>query len=166
MHPLVIDAFEFCRFNRIEQGEYAVADLGRLTTEAASNEGVIRWSLAGDVDPLGHPRLKLSMSGTVQLMCQRCLTPFALDLSSESVLLLAADEDTADHIEELQEDEDIDVIVVGKQLNVTELVEDEALLAIPVSPKHEKCPSQALSEVPVQADKAPSPFEALKNWKR
>jgi uncharacterized protein len=166
MHPLVIDAFEFCRLNRTEQGGNPVASLSRLATDAASDQGAIRWSLAGDVDEMGHSRLKLSMSGSVQLVCQRCLTPLTLTLASESMLILAKDEAAADRIEELLDDEDVDVIVVSKQLNVTELVEDEALLAIPSSPRHEVCPQQAMSEIPAQADKGPSPFDALKDLKR
>ena len=97
----------------------------------------------------------------VQLMCQRCLNPFAFDIASESILILAKDETRADEIDALLEDDTIDVIVGSKTLNVVELIEDEALLAIPLSPKHLVCPDQATLDARNGAKKS-SPFAVLK----
>jgi uncharacterized protein len=166
MNSLVIDPFEFCRLRESREGEIPVVELARLAKDAALTEGVIHWSLAGDFDALGHPRLNLSVSGKVHLRCQRCLTPYAFELESTSVLVIAKDEALADQIEEVLDDDEIDVIVAPRQLNALELLEDEALLAIPSSPRHDECPAPALIDVPMKADKAPSPFDALKNWKR
>lgn len=162
----MIDAFEFCRLRESRQGELAVGDLPRLAQEVAAKNGVLRWSLTGGANQLGHPQLLLSVTGAIHLMCQRCLTPFELNIESDAVLVLATDEAAADLLEEVIDDEDVDVIVAPKQLNIADLVEDEALLAIPVAPKHAICPDQAALDPHIGSDKAASAFDALKNWKQ
>ncbi|MGE5650067.1 DUF177 domain-containing protein [Noviherbaspirillum sp. UKPF54] len=165
MNAFVIDAFEFCRLNESRAGEIAVVDLPRLAEESVDKSGAVRWALQGGSDRRGHPQLTLSISGSVRLMCQRCLTPFAFDIESASVVVLAQDEAGADEIEAVLEDEPVDVVVGSRSFNIAELIEDEALLAIPLSPKHEICPDQVVPEAPKDAEKV-SPFAVLKNLKK
>ncbi len=164
MDAFVIDAFEFCRLRESREGELAVAELSRLAVELAAPSGVISWSLAGSEAGLGHPQLALSVSGPVKLLCQRCLTPFEFGIHSQSILLLAKDEAAADHIENLLEDEAIDVIVGSRQLDIRQLIEDDALLALPLSPRHDSCEEHESVKL-AAAGKKPSPFDALKSWK-
>jgi uncharacterized protein len=164
MNAFVIDAFQFSRNKERREGEFAVADFARLVEELAEPSGTIRWILQGGSDTLGHPQLTLSVSATVRLMCQRCLSAFPFDVASESVLVLAKDDTVADEIEAMLADDSIDVIVGSKALNVLELIEDEVLLAIPLSPKHAVCPDQIGQDVEAAASaKRASPFEVLKN---
>lgn len=164
MGTFVIDAFEFCRLKEQAEGELSVADLARLAGETVDRSGAIKWSLSGGADKLGHPQLRLSISGQVNLVCQRCLTSMPFQVSSDSKLVLARDEDAADAIEELLDDEEIDVIVGDAAFDVGVLVEDEALLALPVAPKHDVCSGHVAAEV-VAAEKV-SPFSVLKNLKQ
>lgn len=166
MSAFVIDAFEFSRLKEQAEGELAVADMARLAGETADRSGALKWSLIGGADKVGHPQLKLSVSGQVNLVCQRCLTAMPFEVSSESVLVLAKDEESADAIEELLNDESVDVIVGEAEFNVSYLIEDEALLALPVAPKHDVCPAQAESGVAVAATEKVSPFSVLKNLKQ
>ena len=165
MNAFVIDAFDFCRLKERAEGEVAAAELGRLVSECADASGTLRWSLQGGADQLGHPRLELAVSGAVRLMCQRCLTPFSHTIATQSVLVLAQDEEDADKIEELLADDAIDVIVGSKRLDVMALVEDEGLLAMPFAPRHEACPDQPVSDGVDEAAK-PSPFSVLKGLKQ
>ncbi|MFZ6639127.1 YceD family protein [Undibacterium sp. TC4M20W] len=168
MQAFVIDAFTFSRLEEQRSGSILVADLPRLSEESASTEGALNWSLQGGKDKLGHPQLQLSVNGTVQLMCQRCLTPFALDIDSESILVLAKNEENADEIEALLEDDEIDVVVGSKTFNIMDLIEDEALLAIPQSPKHAVCPDLPLASadttaaIDAEVGKKESAFAVLK----
>jgi uncharacterized protein len=164
MNAFVIDTFEFSRLKERREGQLAVAEFARLAEELADTSGVVNWALQGGVGSTGHPQLTLSVSATVQLMCQRCLLPFAFDVASESALILAKDEAAADEIDAMLADDRIDVIVGAKAMNILELIEDEALLAIPLSPKHPVCPDQVGQDVEVAASaKRASPFEVLKN---
>jgi uncharacterized protein len=107
--------------------------------------------------------LTLSVSGTVQLVCQRCLTPFPYEIDSSTVLVLGKDDADADEIEEILDDESIDVIVGSHACDIRDLLEDEALLALPQAPKHEVCPDTKLLDS-IKSEKV-SPFAALKNLK-
>lgn len=168
MQAFVIDAFTFCRLEEQRSGSILVADLPRLAEECAGTEGSLNWSLTGGKDQLGHPRLILSVTGSVNLNCQRCLTPFAYELDSESVLILAKNEENADEIEALLEDDEVDVVVGSKAFNIMDLIEDEALLAIPQSPKHAVCPDVSLAlakptaGIDAEVGKKESPFAVLK----
>jgi uncharacterized protein len=99
----------------------------------------------------------------VQLMCQRCLTPYAFEMDAGTVLMLGKDDDQADEIEELLSDESIDVIVGSRTCDLRDLIEDEALLALPQVPKHDVCPDTKLLDV-LNSEK-PSPFAGLKEMK-
>ena len=164
MNPAVIDAFEFCRLKERREGRIAVADLPRLGADCADKSGELSWSVQGGTGRLDFAQLTLAVSGTVQLMCQRCLTPFAYEVAAESVLMLAKDEERADEMDELLDDDTIDVIVASKTLSVLDLVEDEALLALPISPKHEVCPDA--TQLEVLKSKKESPFAVLKGLKQ
>jgi len=164
MSAFVIDAFEFSRLKELREGELAVASLERLAAECVQPSTSLQWALQGGVDAVGHPQLTMSVNGVVKLRCQRCMGPLEFTIASESVLVLAKTEAHADEIDEALADDSIDVIVGSKALNTLELIEDEALLAIPLAPKHEICPDGTTADELVSAKK-PSPFDVLKNIK-
>jgi uncharacterized protein len=163
MSAFVIDAFEFCRSNGFREGVTPVADMTRLAADCADNTGEITWSIQGGQTRQGYPSITLSVAGTVQLVCQRCLASFGYHLDSSTMLVLGKDDEEADQIEEFLDDESIDVIVGSRTTDIRDLLEDEALLALPQVPKHEVCPdSQVVDKL--KSDK-PSPFAGLKNLK-
>lgn len=167
MSACVIDVFEFCRRKERIGGELRIADLVRLVDELADDvgqAGVLQWSLAGGVDQFGHPQLRLAINGQIKLVCQRCLGAMPFQIASESALILAKDEDEADAIDALINDEKIDVIVGNVAFDVVYLLEDEALLALPTAPKHTLCPVQVVEGASAAVTKI-SPFSILKNLK-
>lgn len=162
MAALVIDAFEFCRLKELREGETPVSGFPRLSLESAEKSGVLQWSLKGEAGPHGHPQMTVSVSGMVSLICQRCLKPFEYQVAAGSAVVLAKDEASADEIEALLDDDAVDVIVGSTMLDVMALIEDEVLLALPLSPKHAVCPPQDIPMLAKIADKE-SPFSILKN---
>lgn len=163
MNALVIDAFEFCRTNSTREGVTPVAEMERLARDCADPSGSITWKAEGGTSKQGYPQMRLAVAGTVQLNCQRCLTPFAYEIDSSTLLMLGADDATADEIEEVIDDETVDVIVGTRSMNLMDLIEDEALLALPQAPKHDVCPDTALLDS-LRGEKK-SPFDALKALK-
>lgn len=161
MNAFVIDAYEFCRLKERRQGQIAVADSARLSGECVDKSAVLFWSIEGGNSGLGFAQLTLTVSGSISLLCQRCLTSCAFNIASESILILAKDDVHADEIEAMLDDDAIDVIVGSKALDVVALIEDEALLAIPLSIKHEVCPDVAAIDALSGAKKS-SPFDVLK----
>ncbi len=162
MSTTTVDSFEFCRTGESRSGVVAVAQLGRLTRELVDASGELQWAIEGGRHALGYPQLTMRVKGEVRLACQRCLTPFAYLIDTDTVLVLARDEASADEVEEKLDDDSIDVIVGDAQQNLLQLVEDDALLALPLSPRHDACPGDAPA---VPQDKRESPFAALKGLK-
>lgn len=166
MQEFVIDVFAFCRAAESSSGSTAIASLARLTNELTDTAGALEWQLQGSVNEFGHACLDVQVRGQLTLICQRCLTPYVLELDSDSRLVLVKDEETADEVEELLDDDSIDVVVGSKAFNIIDLIEDEALLAIPQSPKHTVCPDQTLvasaTVIDEEAGKPDSPFAKLK----
>ena len=167
MSAFVIDAFEFCRNSGHREGVTPVAEMTRLAAECADKSGEasgqIRWSIDGGLTRQGYPSMTLAVAGPVKLVCQRCLTPMDYEIDSSTMLVLGKDDEDADGIEEVLDDESIDVIVGSRECDIRQLLEDEALLALPQAPKHEVCPDTKLLDG-LKTEKV-SPFAALKNLK-
>ncbi len=162
MSDTTVDSLEFCRTGESRSGVTPVASLGRLAAELAESSGELRWSITGGRHPKGMPQLTMQVQGEVKLVCQRCLMPFAHAIATDTLLVLARDEADADATEESLDDDSIDVIVGDPQQDLMQLVEDDALLALPLSPRHDVCPG----DVPaLPQDQRESPFAALKGLK-
>ena len=159
MSAKIVDSFEFCKQQQQLSGQTPVAEFTRLSAELVSSTGTLDWAIVGGRHAAGVPQLLLNVSGQIQLVCQRCLSSMAYPMVSASTLLLAKDEADADDIEVRLDDDRLDVVVGSTSLDLMALVEDEALLALPLSPRHVQCPG----DVPTSGtEKAESPFAVLK----
>ena len=163
MNGKTMDLFKFCLDADQASGSYAIQDLNRLSAELVSSDGELAWNFSGGRHQIGAPELKLHIQAQVKLICQRCLTPYVETLVSVSTLVLAKTEEQADELEERLNDDSIDVIVVSPEQEYSVLIEDEALLALPVSPRHATCPDGFKAEI--INEKPVSPFAALKKLK-
>ena len=164
MNSYLIDPFEFCKNNESLEGRTPVSDLKRLLSVCADQSGELVWNVSGSLNSHQKPQLLLSVAGTVRLICQRCLDSLSFDLDSATTVMVAATEEEADEIEEALDDEEpLEVIVSDGKVDVMDLVEDEALLALPLSARHEVCPD---SSTEGWKEKRESPFSVLKELKR
>jgi uncharacterized protein len=155
-HQPVIDGFEFASAGATQQGSMAVREFLRLRDLLASEAGEVAYRVKGTRDTLGRPSLRLSVEGSLQLHCQRCLEPLPFEVRLDELLVLAA---TQAEIDADPADPDApDRVLGGKQMVVRELVEDELILSLPVAPRHEACAGRDATD----ADKAASPFAGLR----
>jgi len=170
---LIIDAFAFCQHGEQRSGKLSMSELPRLRAECVLTEGEdglewtgVEWTLVGGISERlnGYPTLYLTVSATVQLLCQRCLTPFPFQIKSTANILLAKDDQAADQMDALLQDDETEVIVGSKTFDVVALIEDEALLALPLSPKHEACSMHDKNGLNkgAESEKQESPFAVLK----
>ena len=77
----------------------------------------------------------LSISGQVELTCQRCLADFVYELTLQNRLILV----TSDaQLPDLQDEHpDVDFVLAQSKMDVREWIEDEIILGLPVAPKHD-----------------------------
>lgn len=163
MSAQIVDSFEFCRTGAQVAGTTPVAEFKRLCADLADSSGELQWSFQGGSHAGGDPQLVIQVSGAVRLICQRCLTPFTQSIQTRSTMVLATNEVQADEIDARIDNDNIDVIVGSRTMDLMVLVEDDALLSLSLSPRHETCPGVAPQGTD---DKEESPFAALRQMKQ
>jgi uncharacterized protein len=172
-HRLDVAAFAAAK------GELAgVWPAGRLARLAAATlappDGSARrdvaWRVSGERRVLAgagaQPSLALEADTEVTLECQRCLQPMRVALQAERRVFFVEGEEAA---EALDADSEDDVLALTPALDLSGLVEDELLLALPLVPRHEECPEplpRAFAEDPAAIDPAEHPFAVLASLKR
>ena len=141
----------------------------RLLEEAqgAGAQNPVHFTAKGMTRPNGvtSEQVWLTLTAEVALpqTCQRCLGPVDVPVSFEREFRFVASEEVA-AVEDEESDED--VLVLSRDFNLLELVEDELLMALPVVPKHEVCPGAVKLQVADQnfveeAAEKPNPFAVL-----
>lgn len=102
----------------------------------------VTWRAQGRLLPqrVGEPQrwLDLQAQGELAWECQRCLHAVTLPVAIERSIRFVADETAA---AELDADSDDDVLAVSRQFDLLELVEDELIMASPIVPRHDRCPT-------------------------
>jgi len=88
-HQPVIDGFEFASAGAAQQGVWPLSGFARLRELLASDAGEVGYALQGTRDARGRPSLRVSVRGTLQLRCQRCLEPLPFKVQAEELLVLA-----------------------------------------------------------------------------
>lgn len=160
--PPVIDTVEFARKGMKIHDTIALSQFPRLSDMLSSKEGVIDYVLEGKVSQEGESHLQLHIKGDLQLICQRCLGPLSYPLDAVADFILVSDESRIP-AEETEADTE-DYLVASKQMQVTELLEDELLLALPYAPKHSEEQCAEKTGLKVDTEKQ-SPFAVLKGLK-
>jgi uncharacterized protein len=137
-------------------GSEPAAAFERLSAELAEPSPDVRidWRAAGELRAGGEgvlaPWLHLEVDALLPFVCQRCLTPVQLSLTVERDFRFAADEATAAVEDEMAEEE---VLAIARDFDLLTLIEDELLMEVPVTPRHDVCP------VPVQLSATDPGFE-------
>ena len=135
-----IDSLEFARNGRKTSGAVPVAQLPRLQDVLESNESTLNYSMQGGTDRQGIPYLDVSITGNCRLRCQRCLggLQHAVDINSRLRLRSQAELDALDASDVGGDEEEYDSILAENELDVLGLLEEEILLSLPISPRHEE----------------------------
>jgi uncharacterized protein len=154
------------------EGQWPLAGFTRVLADQPADAppaaGDVAWRVQGErrAVPGSEPEiwLHLEASARVYRTCQRCLRPVEVALHVDRRLRFVADENLA---AELDADSDDDVLVLERALDLHDLVEDELLLALPMVPRHDRCP-QPLPTPGDEAEppgEAPHPFAVLAGWR-
>ena len=138
--PEVIDGLQFARAALERRGSVSMERLPRLAQLRCSTEG-LEYRLRGGRAGNGKPCLRLSVAGSLEMVCQRCLDPIQVPIVIDAELQLA---ENAREISDA--DDEIDRVIASRHMDVAWLVEDEVILALPMAPRHEECvPSGGIS---------------------
>jgi len=156
-----IDGFEFSRTAAALDGRLEIADLPRLQDVLEDRRGAIEFSVRGVCDDQGRPAIEVKVSGVLRLRCQRCLEPFDFPLAGSSCLVLAA---TVGELDAATDDRE--GILADKEIEVSGLVEDEVLLAVPYAPRHARCAAPQTGRSAQAVASSKSAFSGLRKLLR
>lgn len=165
--PAVIDSLEFVRSGGEIHETVPVTVFGRLQDLLYDGTGEIDYTLHGGYDERRRPRLRLKVSGSVRLRCQRCLEALPMPLELSAQLLVARPETTI--VTDAEEEVDPlapESIDASSQLDVRGLVEDEIILSLPFSPRHAEGACRAPAEQVAERETKESPFAKLASLKK
>jgi len=120
--------------------ESAGAEAG--ANDSAGTGEMLNWEVEGFLgrDEMQRQRefLRVRTRFSPWMTCSRCLAPVqVLDLATDTCFRLAASE--AQAAAEDREEESVEVIAADPNLDLAALVEDEAILALPMAPAHASC---------------------------
>jgi uncharacterized protein len=156
----VIDSLEFARGSQQLDGEVQIAQLTRLADSLFNDVGALKYQLMGGCDARQRPRLQLVVAGSINLRCQRCLGSLPFPVAAAASLLVLTDK-AGGATAEL---DDLDGVPADPHTDVWGLIEDEVLLALPLSPRHGD--GLCSAAVDTSRDRAASPFAVLAKLKQ
>ena len=136
-----IDTTEFTRTGQKLSGRCPLARLARMSDMLTDDEGELDWALEGErsrrADGGFDAHLALAFSGAVRMRCVRCLEPVEIRIEDRRHFKLVVTESVAER-EDAQTD-DFDLLVSSPHFEVLDLLEDEAIMALPLAPSHDSC---------------------------
>lgn len=154
------DVWDLARRAGMVRSSLALGDAPRLAELLADGDGALSYRLSGQIDGLGRPAAKLELQGRVRMRCDRCGRPVEVPIDELAQFYFVADEE---ELGRLPIDESPQEPLLGShRFDVAALVEDQAILALPISPRHDECAAPAPSERDAaEAAETHRPFEAL-----
>ncbi len=167
--PTRLDIKALAQSGHEMSGTDSLSNYGRLAQDlrGQSPDLTFNWTARGE-ERLGatgkqESWLRLSLDAVLPLVCQRCLGPVDVHVSPERLFRFVANE-----AEALEQDDDCeeDLLVLSREFNLAELIEDELVLEVPLIPRHEVCPVPAKlavsdADFADSAEAKPNPFAAL-----
>ena len=171
--PGRLDVNGFAEAGASISGSGPVRNYQRLHAELVepSDDLTVQWAATGErrsgADGSAVPWMHLTAHTLVPMVCQRCLGAVDVDLEVDRWFRFVSDETVAAAEDEEAEE---DVLVASRDFDLHGLVEDERLMEIPVTPRHEICPEPARLSVAdpdfeTAEGEKPNPFAVLKQLK-
>lgn len=158
--PATFDPVQLAERGACLAGRLPLTGLPRLLKACVDNAGDVEVDLVferGD-----NPNLAIvhgTVAAEVRVTCQRCLEPMRIRIVGEPRLVYLRPSEGSVPL-----GEDDDTIALERPVPLSEFVEDELLLAMPMIPMHElqDCPARVYTTA---GQHKPNPFAALQGRK-
>ncbi len=162
--PEKVDALRAAATRREYEGRVKLRQLPRLSQALANADGDLDFRLGFGRDELGIAYLDLELAGDLPLVCQRTLEIFSWPLRlSQRLGLLKTEGEEAGLPAEYEP-----LLLVDGEIAPADVIQDEALLALPLIPSRPGSEAHAewIDEVPEETQSVPdNPFAALAGLK-
>ena len=142
-----------------------------LSDQPQQPNSKVNWSISGYCNNLDQNFISVSVSASVQVICQRCMGTMDLDIKSDNQFIIFKTQNEVQAYDVSATEDDLEpLLVTSKNFDVLELIEDELILNMPFTPKHNDCVYDAPEDADISlngglADR-PSPFAILSKLKK
>ena len=157
--PKLIDPWRLDPADAPLEGEFPLAAMGRLTPLLGASGGTVAFALSSGVDEQGLRFLAGHAATKVQMVCQRCLALVEVPLAVNFKLGLARSENESRSLPEHYDP----LIVSEGSIVLSELIEDELILVLPIAAMHEKARQCKRVEVFSSTNASEEEAEGMKN---
>jgi uncharacterized protein len=161
---ITFDALRLARNRESIRGEAAVAELPRLAESVLGRDALLRYEIQGHTDDRGDPGAVMVLSARLPLRCERCNEPLLFELERRVPFRFVADERVLNALP--IEDDEIEEVVGSASTDLLSWIEDEAILSLPLVPRHPTCELALGEEGAQSAADRPGPFAGLAKLKR
>lgn len=138
--PEFIEPLRLAEKNSLLEGRVSLAKMKRIAPSLSDNKGELAVKLQFGIDDGRQANIRGRVCGDIHLICQRCMQPMTYTVDSKVSLAIVQNEAQADDLPGYYEP-----LVADEEGNVslTELVEDELILALPAVVMHDikECPA-------------------------
>lgn len=163
--PVTVDPILLAEKNTRLLGRVAVRGMTRLCELLKDDSGQVEIDIAFELAERSNlRRMRGRLTVTVNVTCQRCLEPMIVTLAAEPDVLLLRQGELEGSLPP-----EAETLTFGPApVALTELIEDELLLAMPMVPMHtlNECPARRYMTRRVGGAATENPFERLARSKR
>ncbi len=171
--PLEVDPFRLATRGEHLQGTIPLKQMKRLVSMLESDAGSVAIDIAFSIDLNRVPLMSGKVETELQQLCQRCMGAMTTSVNFEFELALVRSEAEMEMLPEGYEA----TLVEETPTMLSDLIEDEILLVMPVVAKHpqQECPvdveshnvyEQGETETNTEDVRQDNPFDILANLKK
>jgi len=157
-----VDVLELARESGSVEGEVEAADLPRLSAMLVAPMGRIRYRFDGRIDERGRSAASLRIEGRLGLNCDLCGERLDWALDETDRFFFVDDEAQLGSLPITAEGDE--PLLASHRFDLQDLVEEQTILALPISPRHPACEQRARARQP--RDDTSRPFAGLVALKR
>jgi uncharacterized protein len=169
--PEQIEPFRLAEQGRIYKGQLPITKMKRLASLLADDAGIVDVELEFAVDESGQANVVGRIQSQVNMICQRCMEPMVIPVDAVVSLGIVATERQAEELASQYEP----LMVEDEWASMTDLVEDELILALPAVPMHDpaqcavkpvETPVEQPQSVETGEKKRDNPFAVLEQLRK
>lgn len=165
----MVDPVHLAVTGRRVSGVLQPAQMERLLSLLSSDNGEVRVEMEFGIDEQGTRFATGHIDAEVEVVCQRCLEPVGLEVSTDFKLGIVTTDAAAENLSSDYEP----LLVENTPMALSDIIEDELILSIPVVAMHAEgdCSAEVQEvmtgseEIKETVEEKKSPFAVLKDLK-
>ncbi len=132
-----VKPFQLAKVGRKMSGSLAVSEFKRVVESVFDSSGEVYYELNFGIDDRGYRNICGKITAEVSVLCRRCLEKVIVPVKVDVCLGLVTTDLQADNLPERYEPLLIENADRDEYISLIDIIEDEIVLALPISSSHE-----------------------------